>query len=108
MIIGVTNGFKKYLEVVGIGYKAEVENNMLKLNLGYSHLILFYFPKEIKINTKFTKDKNYIIEVEGIDKQLIGEVSSKIRSLKKTEPYKGKGIKFLGEKIRRKSGKSKK
>lgn len=108
MIIGVTQGFKKSLEVVGIGYKAEIEKNILKLNLGYSHLILFYFPEEIKIKTKSTKEKKYIIEVEGIDKQLVGQVSAKIRSLKKPEPYKGKGIKFLDEKIRKKSGKSSK
>jgi large subunit ribosomal protein L6 len=108
MIIGVTKGFKKYLEVIGIGYKAESEKNILKLNLGYSHLILFYFPKEIKIKTKSTREKNYIIEIEGIDKQLVGQISAKIKSLKNPEPYKGKGIRFLGEKIRKKSGKSSK
>jgi len=108
MIIGVTEGFKKSLEITGIGYKAEIEKNILKLNLGYSHLILFYFSKDIKITTKSTKEKKYIIEIEGIDKQLVGQVSAKIKSLKKPEPYKGKGIKYLNEKIRKKSGKSSK
>lgn len=107
MIIGVTKGYKKCLEINGIGYKAGIKNNnIMELHLGYSHSILFHFPKEIKIKVQSTKTKNYIIEVEGINKQLVGLVASKIKSLKKKDPYKGKGIYYLGEKIRRKSGKT--
>ncbi len=106
MVVGVTQGYKKVLELVGVGYKANVRNNILELHLGYSHNIFFFVPKEVIVNVNAEKGKNPIITLESIDKQLIGQIAAKIKSLKKIEPYKGKGIKFVGEKIRRKEGKA--
>ena len=106
MVKGVTEGFKKELELVGVGYKAANQGNILDLALGYSHNILFEIPKELKVATAQEKGKNPTITLEGSDKQLIGQVCAKIRSLRKPEPYKGKGVKFVGEVLRRKAGKS--
>ena len=106
MVKGVTEGFKKELELVGVGYKAANTGNILDLALGYSHNILFEIPKEINLTTAQEKGKNPIITLESVDKQLIGQVCAKIRSLRKPEPYKGKGVKFVGEVLRRKAGKS--
>ena len=106
MVKGVTDGFKKELELVGVGYKAANQGNILDLALGYSHNILFEIPKELKITTAQEKGKNPVITLESIDKQLLGQVCAKIRSLRKPEPYKGKGVKFVGEVLRRKAGKS--
>jgi len=103
---GVTEGYKKELELVGVGYKAANQGNLLDLALGYSHNILFEIPKELKIVTAQEKGKNPTITLESIDKQLLGQVCAKIRSLRKPEPYKGKGVKFVGEVLRRKAGKS--
>jgi large subunit ribosomal protein L6 len=106
MVKGVTEGYKKELELVGVGYKAANQGNILDLALGYSHNILFEIPKELKVATAQEKGKNPIITLEGTDKQLLGQVCAKIRSLRKPEPYKGKGVKFVNEVLRRKAGKS--
>lgn len=106
MVKGVTEGFVKKLELVGVGYKAANQGNLLDLSLGYSHNIVVEIPKELKISTIQEKGKNPIITLESIDKQLLGQVAAKIRSLRKPEPYKGKGVKFEGEVLRRKAGKS--
>ena len=106
MVQGVTVGYVKKLELVGVGYKASSQGNLLDLSLGYSHNIVFEIPKELKVATAQEKGKNPIITLESIDKQLIGQVAAKIRSLRKPEPYKGKGVKFEGEILRRKAGKS--
>jgi len=106
MVKGVTEGYKKEMELVGVGYKAANQGNLLDLALGYSHNIIFEIPKELKVATAQEKGKNPIITLEGIDKQLLGQVCAKIRSLRKPEPYKGKGVKFVGEVLRRKAGKS--
>lgn len=105
-IIGVSEGYTKDLELVGVGYKATNQGNVIDLSLGYSHNIMVVVPNELKVTTTMEKGKNPIIKLEGIDKQLIGLVCAKIKSLRKTEPYKGKGIKFVGEVIRRKAGKT--
>lgn len=106
MVKGVTDGFTKQLELVGVGYKAAATGNILDLSLGYSHNILVEIPKELKVATVQEKGKNPIITLESVDKQLLGAVCAKIRSLRKPEPYKGKGVKFVGEVLRRKAGKS--
>lgn len=106
MVKGVTEGFKKQLELVGVGYKASHQGNLLDLALGFSHNIVFEIPKELKVATAQEKGKNPIITLESNDKQLLGAVCAKIRSLRKPEPYKGKGVKFVGEVLRRKAGKS--
>lgn len=106
MVKGVTEGYKKQLELVGVGYKAANQGQILDLALGYSHNILFEIPKELKVTTSQEKGQNPTITLEGIDKQLLGAVCAKIRSLRKPEPYKGKGVKFVGEVLRRKAGKS--
>ena len=106
MVQGVTEGYVKKLELVGVGYKASNQGNLLDLSLGFSHNILFEIPKELKVGTAQEKGKNPIITLESIDKQLLGQVAAKIRSLRKPEPYKGKGVKFEGEVLRRKAGKS--
>jgi large subunit ribosomal protein L6 len=106
MVKGVTEGYKKQLELVGVGYKAAAQDNILDLALGYSHNILVEIPVELTITTTQDKGKNPIITLESIDKQLLGQVCAKIRSLRKPEPYKGKGVKFVGEILRRKAGKS--
>jgi large subunit ribosomal protein L6 len=106
MVKGVTEGYKKQLELVGVGYKASNQGNLLDLSLGYSHNILFEIPKELKVTTSQEKGQNPMINFESTDKQLIGQVCAKIRSLRKPEPYKGKGVKFAGEVLRRKAGKA--
>jgi large subunit ribosomal protein L6 len=106
MVKGVTEGFKKELELVGVGYKAANQGNVLDLALGYSHNIVFEIPSELKVTTTQEKGDNPRIFLEGVDKQLIGQVAAKIRSLRKPEPYKGKGVKYKGEFIRRKAGKA--
>ncbi|MFQ3574858.1 MAG: 50S ribosomal protein L6 [Cytophagales bacterium] len=103
---GVSEGFVLKLELVGVGYKASSTGQVLELSLGYSHNILFRLPKEISIKTETEKGKNPTITLEGLDKQLIGQVAAKIRSLRKVEPYKGKGVRFVGEEVRRKAGKT--
>src|SRR6185369_7019374 len=106
MVKGVTEGYSKKLELVGVGFKATNQGNLLDLSLGYSHNIIFEIPKELKVVTSQEKGQNPMISLEGSDKQLIGQVCAKIRSLRKPEPYKGKGVKFAGEVLRRKAGKS--
>ena len=106
MIVGVTAGYIKRQELVGVGFKATNEGNILDLILGFSHHIYFEIPKEITIKTETEKGKNPIITLESADKQLIGQVAAKIRALRAPEPYKGKGIKFVGEVLRRKAGKT--
>ncbi len=106
MVEGVTNGYKKELELVGVGYRAGNTGNLLELTLGYSHPIYFYIPDEIKLTTAMEKGSNPAVILEGIDNQLIGEVAAKIRAFRKPEPYKGKGVRFKGEEIRRKAGKT--
>ena len=106
MVTGVSTGFKKELELVGVGYRVSNDGQVLELMLGYTHNIYFELPKEIKVETKTERNKSPLIILESADKQLLGQVCSKIRSFRKPEPYKGKGIKFTGEVIRRKSGKS--
>lgn len=106
MIEGVTNGYEKELEVVGVGYRAENKGNLLILTLGYSHPIYFIVPDEVSVETVSAKGKPPIIKLSSPDKQLIGQVSAKIRAFRKPEPYKGKGIKFVGEQLRRKAGKT--
>lgn len=106
MVQGVTEGFKKQLELVGVGFKASNQGNLLDLALGYSHNIVFEIPSELKVSTTQEKGQNPMIHFESIDKQLIGQVCAKIRSLRKPEPYKGKGVKFAGEVLRRKAGKA--
>ena len=106
MLIGVSEGFSKQLELVGVGYRASNQGQKLDLALGYSHNILFEIAPEVKLETISEKGKNPIIKLSSHDKQLLGFVAAKIRSFRKPEPYKGKGIKFVGEQIRRKAGKS--
>jgi len=106
MVVGVSQGYKVDLELVGVGYKATVTNNVLELSLGYSHGIFLALPSEIAAKAVTEKGKNPIVTLEGIDKQLIGQVAAKIRSLRKVEPYKGKGVRFQGEIVRRKAGKT--
>ncbi len=106
MVIGVSEGYRKELELVGVGYRASNQGNTIELSLGYSHAIFIQLPAEVKVETKSERNKNPLILLESCDKQLLGMICSKIRSFRKPEPYKGKGIKFVGEIIRRKSGKS--
>jgi len=106
MITGVSEGFKKELEVIGVGYRANAAGQQLELALGYSHPIIFELPSEIKVSAVTEKGKAPVVTLESYDKQLIGQVAAKIRSFRKPEPYKGKGIRFVGEEIRRKAGKS--
>lgn len=106
MVVGVSTGYRTEMEIVGVGYKATVTNNVLELQLGYSHNVFVAVPGEIKVTAVTEKGQNPKVILEGIDKQLIGDVAAKIRSLRKVEPYKGKGIRFVGEVIRRKAGKT--
>ena len=106
MVVGVSTGYKKQLELVGVGYRASNQGNIIEFALGYTHNIFLQLPAEIKVETKSERNKNPLIILESCDKQLLGQVCAKIRSFRKPEPYKGKGIKFVGEEIRRKSGKS--
>ena len=106
MVVGVSEGYRKEMELVGVGYRAAATGQVLELSLGYSHAIYLKLPPEVKVEAKSERNKNPLIILESDDKQLLGEVCAKIRILRKPEPYKGKGIKFVGEVIRRKSGKS--
>ncbi|MBJ2184839.1 MAG: 50S ribosomal protein L6 [Muribaculaceae bacterium] len=106
MVVGVSEGYRKELELVGVGYRANATGQVLELSLGFSHAIFIKLPPEVKVEAKSERNKNPLIILESDDKQLLGQVCAKIRSLRKPEPYKGKGIKFVGEVIRRKSGKS--
>ncbi|MBL7710103.1 MAG: 50S ribosomal protein L6 [Chitinophagaceae bacterium] len=106
MVKGVTDGFERKLELIGVGFKAANQGNVLDLALGYSHNIIFEVPKELKVATAQEKGQNPIITLEGIDKQLIGQVAAKLRSLRKPEPYKGKGVRYVGEVVRKKAGKA--
>ena len=106
MVVGVTEGYKKELELVGVGYRVTNTGQLLDLSLGYTHNIYMQLPKEVKVETKAERNKNPLIILESADKQLLGQICAKIRSFRMPEPYKGKGIKFVGEEIRRKSGKS--
>ena len=106
MVHGVSNGYEIKLELVGVGYRAQSTGQILELNLGYSHAIVIELPDEVKVKAETEKRKNSIITLSSIDKQLIGHVAAKIRSFRRPEPYKGKGIKFVGEELRRKAGKT--
>ncbi|MEO1300955.1 MAG: 50S ribosomal protein L6 [Bacteroidota bacterium] len=106
MVTGVSTGFKQTLELVGVGYKASVQKQVLELSLGYSHVIYFVLPAEVHVEAEATKGKNPLIHLMGIDKALIGQVAAKLKSLRKVEPYKGKGVRLLGEYVRRKAGKT--
>jgi len=106
MVVGVSKGFTINQEVVGVGYKAEANGQLLNLTLGYSHEIVFEIPKEVTVTAVTNRRANPVITLKSFDKQLLGQVAAKIRSLRKPEPYKGKGIKFVGEKLRKKAGKS--
>lgn len=106
MVKGVSEGFKVEQELVGVGYRATAQGQVLDLVLGYSHHIVFELPDEVKVSSRQEKGQNPIITLESADKQLLGAVSAKIRSLRKPEPFKGKGIKYVGENLRRKAGKS--
>jgi len=105
MVIGVTEGYKIQQEFVGVGYKVEVKGQLIEMSLGYSHNIIFELPLEVKAEAIIERGKNPLLILTSIDKQLVGQIASKIRSLRKPEPYKGKGIKYLGEELRRKAGK---
>ena len=106
MIKGVTEGYQKKLELIGVGFKASNQGNVLDLSLGYSHNIIFEVPKELKVVTSQEKGQNPMISLEGIDHQLLGQVAAKIRGLRKPEPYKGKGVRYVGEFVRKKAGKA--
>ncbi len=106
MVVGVSEGYTVKQELVGVGFRANSNGQLLELGLGYSHNIVMEMPKEIKVSVVSEKRANPIITLESCDKQLIGHVAAKIRSLRKPEPYKGKGIRFVGEEVRRKAGKS--
>ena len=106
LVKGVTDGYIRKLELIGVGFKASSQGNVLDLTLGYSHNIIFEVPKELKVATAQEKGQNPIITLEGIDKQLIGQVAAKLRGLRKPEPYKGKGVRYVGEVVRKKAGKA--
>ena len=106
MVKGVSEGYKRQLELIGVGFKASNQGNLLDLALGYSHNIIFEIPKELKLATAQEKGENPKIMLEGTDKQLIGQVAAKIRGLRKPEPYKGKGVRYTGEVVRKKAGKA--
>lgn len=106
LVKGVTDGYQKKLELIGVGFKASNQGNVLDLSLGYSHNIIFEIPKELKVTTAQEKGQNPIITLEGNDHQLIGQVAAKIRGLRKPEPYKGKGVRYVGEVVRKKAGKA--
>jgi large subunit ribosomal protein L6 len=106
MVQGTSEGYKKQLEIIGVGFRATYTNGVLELNLGYSHPIYLVPPDEIEIEVDTKTKKNSILNISGIDKELVGQVAAKIRSFRKPEPYKGKGIRYLNENVRRKAGKS--
>ncbi|MGC4034483.1 MAG: 50S ribosomal protein L6 [Chitinophagaceae bacterium] len=106
LVKGVTEGYTRKLELIGVGFKASNQGNVIDLSLGYSHNIIFEVPKELKVATAQEKGQNPTITLDGIDKQLIGQVAAKLRSLRKPEPYKGKGVRYVGEVVRKKAGKA--
>ena len=106
MVVGVSEGYKKTMELVGVGYRVSNQGNLMEFSLGYTHNIFLQLPSEVKVETKTERNKNPYICLESCDKQLLGQVCAKIRSFRMPEPYKGKGILFVGEQIRRKSGKA--
>ena len=106
MVTGVSSGWSKELELVGVGYRASTQGQRLELALGFSHNIVFMIPNEVKVEAISEKGKNPIIKLNSLDKQLVGSIAAKIRGFRKPEPYKGKGVKYVGEQIRRKAGKS--
>lgn len=106
LVKGVTEGYSKKLELIGVGFKATNQGQLLDLTLGYSHNIIVEIPKELKVATAQEKGQNPMITLEGIDKQLLGQVAAKLRSLRKPEPYKGKGVRYVGEVVRKKAGKA--
>jgi large subunit ribosomal protein L6 len=106
MVVGVSQGYKKTMELVGVGYRVSNQGQVIEFALGYTHNIFLQLPNEIKIETKSERNQNPLVILESCDKQLLGQVCAKIRSFRKPEPYKGKGVKFVGEQIRRKAGKS--
>lgn len=106
MVTGVSEGYVKELELVGVGYRAENQGQLLTLMLGYSHPVMFAIPEEVKLTTISEKGKNPIVRLESHDKQLVGQIAAKIREFRKPEPYKGKGVRYMGEQIRRKAGKT--
>lgn len=106
LVVGVSQGYIKEMEVIGVGYRVESQGNILTLTIGYSHPVMFYVPSELKLTTAMEKGSAPLIRLEGIDKELIGQVCAKIRAFRKPEPYKGKGIIFKGEQVRRKAGKT--
>lgn len=106
MVVGVSEGYKKTLELVGVGYRVSNNGQVIEFALGYTHNIFLQLPKEVKVETKSERNQNPLVILESYDKQLLGQVCTKIRSFRKPEPYKGKGVKFEGEIIRRKAGKS--
>lgn len=106
MIVGVSQGYAKEMELVGVGYRVSNQGNLIEFSLGYTHSIFLQLPPEMKVETKSERNKNPYIRIESCDKQLLGLVCAKIRSFRKPEPYKGKGILYVGEQVRRKSGKS--
>lgn len=106
MVEGVNKGYRKQMELIGVGFKASAQGNVLELSIGYSHNIFLAVPSELKLQTVQEKGQNPLIILDGIDKQLVGQVAAKIKSLRPVEPYKGKGIRYLGEYVRRKAGKA--
>jgi large subunit ribosomal protein L6 len=106
LVKGVTDGYQRKLELIGVGFKAANQGNVIDLSLGFSHNIIFEVPKELKVVTAQEKGQNPTITLEGIDKQLIGQVAAKLRGLRKPEPYKGKGVRYVGEVVRKKAGKA--
>ena len=106
MVVGVSTGYRKEMELVGVGYRVSNHGQVIEFSLGYSHTIYFQLPKEVKVETKSERNQNPLLNLESCDKQLIGQICAKIRSFRMPEPYKGKGIKFIGEQIRRKAGKA--
>lgn len=106
MVVGVSTGWKRELEMIGVGYRCKTQGQQLELTLGFSHPIIFEMPKEIKVTAKAEKGENPLITLECHDKQLLGQVAAKIRSLRSPEPYKGKGVRYVGEYVRKKAGKS--
>ncbi|HAD14756.1 MAG TPA: 50S ribosomal protein L6 [Saprospirales bacterium] len=106
MVVGVSEGYVREMEVIGVGYRVENQGNLVTFTIGYSHPVMFYIPSEIKVTTAMEKGQAPLIRLEGIDKELLGQVCAKMRGFRKPEPYKGKGIMFKGEQIRRKAGKT--
>ncbi|MCH2451477.1 MAG: 50S ribosomal protein L6 [Gracilimonas sp.] len=105
-VVGVSEGYTKKLEIIGVGFRASISGDVLELNLGYSHPIFFVPPEGISMEVDTKSGKNPILIITGVDKEMVGQVAAKIRSFRKPEPYKGKGIRYLGEQVRRKAGKS--